>query len=127
MGMRVSGSKICMLGLILCVSALAMLAGCGSAGSSHGSASTTTTSGDAVTIKNYTFTPSKLKVAEGTAVKFTNSDATNHTATATAGGAFDTGTIGKGQTKMIVLKRPGTYVYQCSFHPFMKGTITVQP
>ena len=41
-------------------------------------------------------------------------------------GAFDTDTLTKGQSKTVILRKPGTYPYVCSFHPFMKGTVTVQ-
>jgi plastocyanin len=39
---------------------------------------------------------------------------------------FDTGTIEKGTSKTVVLKKPETYAYICDFHPFMKGTIIVK-
>jgi plastocyanin len=93
-----------------------------SGGSSAGQASTT---GDSVSIKDFAYSPPDLTVSTGTMIKFTNQDSTNHTATA-SGGAFDTGTIGKGQSKVVALQSPGTFAYVCSFHPFMHGTITVK-
>jgi plastocyanin len=81
----------------------------------------------AVTIKDFAYAPASLTVATGTTVKFTNEDSTNHTATSTGQGRFDTGTIGKGQSKSVTLHTPGTFSYVCSFHPFMHGSITVSP
>jgi plastocyanin len=81
--------------------------------------------GDAVTIKNFAYSPADLTVSRGTTVEFSNRDTTEHTATA-GGGQFDTGSIGQGQTKAITLETPGTFSYVCSFHPFMHGTITVK-
>jgi plastocyanin len=112
-----------------CAAAL-VLAACGggsgggasSPGSSAGQASST---GDSVSIKDFAYSPPDLTVSAGTMLKFTNQDSTNHTATA-SGGAFDTGTIGKGESKVVSLQSPGTFAYVCSFHPFMHGTITVK-
>ena len=39
---------------------------------------------------------------------------------------FDTGTIAPGKTKSVTLDKAGTFTFFCSFHPFMKGTITVE-
>jgi plastocyanin len=113
------------------------LAGCGG-GSSTTSGSMTTAgkpvttaapppggSSTAVRIKNFAYAPATLTVKSGASVTFTNSDGTNHTATATGGGAFDTGTIAPGASKTVSLNTPGTFAYVCNFHPFMHGTIRV--
>ncbi len=83
-------------------------------------------SGSAVTIADYEYAPPDLTVKSGTTVKFTNEDSTAHTATSKQGGAFDSGTIKPGKTGEVTLEKPGTYAYYCVFHPFMKGTITVE-
>ncbi len=80
-----------------------------------------------MTIKDFAYAPADLTVANGTKLTFTNQDSTAHTATSTDQAGFDTGTIEKGQTKSITVEQPGTYSYVCSFHPFMHGTVTVQP
>ncbi len=79
----------------------------------------------AVAIKNYLYAPAKLTVKAGTKVTFTNGDGTPHTATADTGGAFDTGSLGTGKSKAVVLSKPGTYSYHCVFHAFMTGSVTV--
>ena len=110
------------------VSAALAIAGCGGGGDSSGSGSTaagTSKGGTAVAIKDFAYSPPSLTVAKGTTVEFTNEDSSNHTATSKPGGVFDTGTIGKGQSKSVTLDQPGTFAYFCSFHPFMQGKITV--
>ncbi|HWF54181.1 MAG TPA: cupredoxin domain-containing protein [Solirubrobacteraceae bacterium] len=89
-------------------------------------ARSTTVSGKTASVKvdMYAFTPATLTVKAGTRITFTNHDSTAHTATANVG-SFDTGTINPGQSKTIVVKRPGTYPYHCAFHAFMTGTLKV--
>jgi plastocyanin len=83
--------------------------------------------GDSVAIKDFAYAPADLTVAKGTTLIFSNEDSTPHTATSADAGGFDTGPIQKDQTKNVTLEQPGTYSYICSFHPFMHGTVTVQP
>ena len=101
-------------------------AGCGGSGSSGSDSVWREVAPKAVSIKNFAYAPADLTVAKGTTVEFTNGDSTNHTATATDASVFDTGTIAPGKTKSIVLDKSGTFAFFCSFHPFMKGTITVE-
>lgn len=82
--------------------------------------------GSAVKIADFKYGPPAIRVAAGTTVAWTNTDDAPHTATATADGRFDTGTIAKGQRKTATFSAPGTYAYICSFHPFMKGTVVVE-
>lgn len=120
--------------LITVAFAAALLAACG--GSSNSSDSTTASTsagstqssgggGDSVSIKDFKYGPPSLSVNKGTMVTFTNQDSTEHTATA-SDGAFDTGSIGQGQEKSVTLEDAGTFSYVCTFHPFMRGTITVK-
>jgi plastocyanin len=139
------------IGLLLTVFAL-FLVGCGGGSGSSSSSSAasgaasggTTGSGSAagdstasssaaggggaksVTIKDYTYKPASLTVPVGTTVKFTNQDSTPHTATSKQSGAFESGSIDTGKSGEITLEKTGTFAYYCVFHPFMKGTITVE-
>jgi plastocyanin len=108
--------------------ALALLiGGCGGSGSTSGGEESGASGGKpAVAIVNYTYKPADLTVAAGTKISFTNHDTTPHTATSKESEAFETGPIDPGQTKSITLSKPGTYTYYCVFHPFMKGTLTVE-
>jgi plastocyanin len=54
-----------------------------------------------------------------------NEEGVEHTATSDTEGAFDTGTLHKGQAAHFKLNKVGIYPYHCSFHPFMHGTIKV--
>lgn len=123
---------------VLAASAAALaiaLAGCGGdddddGGSGSGSGGTPAPkasegSSGPVTIKDFLYKPAEVTVSAGTEVAFTNEDAAKHTATANDG-EFDTGSLGKGDSKSIAVDEPGTYAYICSFHPFMKGQITVE-
>ena len=75
-----------------------------------------------ITIKDFEFKPSPLTVKAGTKIKVKNADSTTHTFTANKG-AFDTGHIDSGSSATVTVKKPGTYVYHCEIHDFMKGTI----
>jgi plastocyanin len=79
-----------------------------------------------ITIKNFTFMPSKPKVKAGAKITVTNKDSTAHTVTGTGSAKFDTGHIDPGKTKTFnAPKKAGSYPFDCSIHPFMKGTLTV--
>ena len=72
---------------------------------------------------------SALTVAVGATGSWKNNDSMSHTATSDAGSAFafDTGTIGGGETGVgITFSRGGTFPYHCEFHSGMHGSITVQ-
>jgi plastocyanin len=112
----------------------AALVGCGGGGGtdstssagSPSSAAASTQGASAVTIKDYSFKPASITVPVGTTVKFTNEDSTPHTATSKQSGVFESGPIETGKTGSVKLEKAGTYAYYCAFHPFMKGTITVE-
>ena len=110
------------------ISFVGLLAGCG--GSSEEGSTAQSGSGSAgvksVTIADYTYEPADLTVPVGTKVSFTNEDSTPHTATSKMPGAFESGSIDTDRTRTITLEDPGTFAYYCAFHPFMKGTITVE-
>ena len=76
-------------------------------------------------IANFSFRPTPLSVSAGTRVVFSNQDSTTHTATQNGGG-FATGRIKPGNSAAVTFKRPGTYLFHCSIHPFMKGKIVVK-
>ncbi len=85
-----------------------------------------TTTEDAVTvdIADFKYDPETVTVAAGAEITWVNEDDANHTATADPG--FDTGTLAQGDEKAVTAPEPGTYEYTCTFHPFMKGTVTVE-
>lgn len=78
-----------------------------------------------VTVQNFDYVPPELTVKVGTEVTWTNEDSAPHTATADDG-SFDTDTIEGGNSGSATLDEPGTFTYFCSFHAFMKGSVTVE-
>ena len=79
----------------------------------------------AVQIKGFAFAPRTITVKVGDTVTWTNEDSARHTATADDG-SFDTGLLAKGQSGSVTFDTPGTYMYFCTPHPNMKGTIVVE-
>jgi plastocyanin len=71
----------------------------------------------------WTYEPNAISVAVGQAVTWTNGGAVAHTVTADDGMSFDSGTLAPGATFTFTPSAAGTY--HCTFHPWMKGTLTV--
>jgi plastocyanin len=78
-----------------------------------------------VAISDAGFAPAALVVAPGTTVTWTNGGRTRHTVTAD-GGAFGSPTLIPGDRFTVAAPAaPGVYAYHCTFHAFMRGTVTV--
>lgn len=77
-----------------------------------------------VTIEGFAYQPAELTVAFGDTVVWRNQDPVPHTAT--AAGTFDTGSIATDGEGKWVADRRGEFAYSCTFHPTMKGMLTVQ-
>jgi plastocyanin len=56
---------------------------------------------------------------------FTNNDSVTHDARADSG-AFSTPLISPGSSANVTMSSAGSFVYHCSIHPGMVGTIVVQ-
>jgi len=66
-------------------------------------------------------------VTVGQTVSWHNTRGTTHTSTAN-GGAWNTGNIAAGATSTpIQMNTAGSFPYECSIHPTMTGTLTVNP
>ena len=105
------------------VTALALLgAGCGGSDEKRAAPAA---GGDKVSIADFKFMPANITVPAGTRLVFSNGDTAAHTATANDR-SFDTGSIRKGKKATVTLAKPGSFAYICDFHPFMKGTVTVE-
>lgn len=85
---------------------------------------------DRLVIENFLFMPAEVTVPVGTEITWRNTDSAPHTATSGTSPSpdtvFDTGTIEGGQSGSVTVQEPGTFAYFCEFHPFMKGTVTVE-
>jgi len=77
-----------------------------------------------VVIEGMRFNPDTLMVKRGDRIVFRNEDLVPHTAT--AGGTFDSRSIAAGGTWVYKATKAGVIAYQCTFHPGMNGTVTVQ-
>ncbi len=77
------------------------------------------------TVQDFLFRPTRLEVAAGTTIVWTNGGQVAHTITA-EDGSFDSGTIEAGQRGTVTFSRPGTYAFHCTPHPFMRGEIVVK-
>lgn len=79
-----------------------------------------------VRMKDATFAPADVSIAEGQTVDFINDDEAPHTVTA-AGKAFDSGNIDPGHDWKYTFDKAGTYVYGCTYHSWMHATVKVLP
>jgi plastocyanin len=82
--------------------------------------------GARVVIKNFMFSPVALTVKAGSVVSWTNQDNEPHTIASDAG-VFRSGALDTNDSFTFKFDKPGTYRFLCSIHPYMVGTITVEP
>ena len=82
---------------------------------------------------NLNFKPANIVIVIGVnnTVQWVDQDSTPHTVTSTSvptgANAFDSGTIKLGDTFSLTFAVPGTYRYDCTFHPgWMVGSIVVK-
>src|SRR5215207_7784777 len=94
----------------------------GAAPSAGGSSGTPS----AITISNFKFSPSTLRVKDGSRIKVANDDSAPHTVTSDDGNSFDSGTVASGASTTVQAPAAGTYSYHCTIHPFMKGELVVK-
>jgi plastocyanin len=95
------------------------------AGRQIASAAAPPAAGAEVKIDNFTFTPATVTVAVGTQVTWTNRDDIPHTVV-TEDKAIKSKALDTDEKFTYTFTKPGTYVYFCSIHPKMKGTVVVQ-
>jgi len=81
-----------------------------------------------VTVEDFDFSPGVFGVAvpPGTTITWTNKGPTVHTTTSD-NGSWDSGDMQVGDSYSFAFTDPGVYWYFCRPHPFMRGTITIDP
>jgi len=80
-----------------------------------------------VQIANYAYSPSSITVDEGDTITWTNEDTAPHTVTTSSGPqALNSPTLSKGQSWSFTFTKPGTYVYYCAVHPYMRAQVIVR-
>lgn len=77
-----------------------------------------------VVMKAVSYAPLALTIKRGDTVVWVNEDPFPHTVT--AAGAFDSKSIAAGASWKYTPRHAGEYAYICTFHPNMKGTLTVE-
>jgi plastocyanin len=82
------------------------------------------TEANVIVIDDVAFATPDVTIAVGDTITFDNKDNQPHTATSDT--AFDTETLRPGETSEITFDEAGSFAYFCAFHPFMKGTVTVE-
>ncbi len=89
---------------------------------------TTAVQTTSVTIADYSFTPSCIKVTGGQTVTWTNNGPSTHTVTSDPGApeTFNSGNLSATQTFSFAFTTTGTTTYHCAIHPIMKATVIVQ-
>jgi plastocyanin len=99
----------------------------GEAAANKAAASDTAAKGGGVAaeMRGMTFAPSRLEVAAGTTIRWTNNDQLVHTITADDG-SWDSGPIEPGQMWAHTFAQPGEYAFHCTPHPFMKAIVVVR-
>jgi plastocyanin len=116
----------------LTVSALVLIAGCGSTtniGSAYNAKpaatkAATTTGGDTITIASFAFSDASVK--PGATVTVKNTDSVGHTINVN-GTKVDLNLDGGASGTFTAPATPGTYQLTCDFHKSMRGTLIVAP
>ena len=102
------------------------------------STSSSTTGGSTVNVsipngvgnsQGLNYAPASVNVAKGGKVTWTNSDPVPHTVTSTSvpsgASSFDSGNMNANATYTVTFNVDGTYLYKCTYHPWMHGTVIV--
>jgi plastocyanin len=71
------------------------------------------------------YAPSPISIAAGDTITWTNNDREAHTSTGDDG-SWNSGTIAPGANFSRTFPSAGTFVYHCTIHPNMVGTVTVR-
>lgn len=80
-----------------------------------------------VVIKEFSFQPATLRVRPGTTVTWVNCEGGDaHTSTSNTG-AWDSPLLQPGSTFSRAFGQTGTFDYHCTPHPFMTGSVVVDP
>jgi len=77
-----------------------------------------------VSMKDLQFAPADVTINVGDTVLFDNNDTVAHTVTA-SDKSFDSGDLPAGKRWSYTFDQAGTYHYVCTYHSWMKGTVTV--
>ena len=122
-------SKVLITGLTLCLAMGILFLACSKNSSpnpynNNNGNNNTGSTGNAVSISNFSFVSNNLAITKGATVTWTNNDNTAHTVTADDN-SFTSGSLNKGDTYSHTFNTAGTIAYHCNFHPMMTATVVV--
>jgi plastocyanin len=80
---------------------------------------------NSVAIQNFAFGPTTVTVKVGATVTWTNHDDEAHTVFFVFDGSRSPILVNSANVYQKTFTAPGTYVYHCTIHPFMTGTVVV--
>ncbi|MCL4552639.1 MAG: cupredoxin domain-containing protein [Candidatus Marsarchaeota archaeon] len=76
-----------------------------------------------VWIADSAFVPPIITIRAGEVVQWTNQDSVSHTST---GANWDSGELAPGRSYSHQFNTAGIFPYECTLHPYMKGTVIVK-
>jgi plastocyanin len=79
-----------------------------------------------ITIHTLKYLPETIEIRKGETVEWDNKDLTPHTVTSQNGGELNSDSIEAEASWRHTFNQAGTFAYFCTFHPEMKGTVTVK-
>jgi plastocyanin len=83
------------------------------------------TGGTTVRIRDMHFQPSTVTIKVGQSVTWTNADDRDHTVNA-VDNSFKSGNLKNGASFTHRFEQAGSFDYACSYHPRMRGTVSVE-
>ena len=79
-----------------------------------------------IEIRNFMFMPKTLAVPVGAKVTWINRDEEPHIVVSANGQFAPSKALDSNDSYTTTFSKPGTYVYYCTVHPFMTGTVIVK-
>ncbi len=84
-----------------------------------------------IDINEFSYTPASISVSENAMVVWANREPFDHDVTFKSSSVLAeklmSPKIGKGGKILVRFNEPGEYNYYCHLHPFMEGTVKVEP
>ena len=79
----------------------------------------------AISIKDFSFTPASLSIEIGDSVTWTNADGAAHSIESGDRNFDSSDKIDSAKSFTFTFTTAGTYTYICGIHPYVKGTVEV--
>ena len=79
-----------------------------------------------ITIESLKYAPDTIEIRKGETVEWVNNDLAPHTVTSQSGSVLNSDAIDPDSSWRYTFPEAGTFPYYCTFHPEMKGSVTVK-